>query len=61
MGKGCGLENWWADSWFLFSADVLTVPKAGSSCIHHCDPCREVTLSSALAATALAGDTEKAP
>lgn len=47
---------------FLLSrADVPAVPKAGSSWTHHCDPCREVTLSSALAATTLAGDTEKAP
>lgn len=40
---------------FLLSrADVPAVPKAGSSWTHHCDPCREVTLSSALAATTLA-------
>lgn len=45
----------------LLSVDTLAVPKAGSSRIHHRDLCREVTLSSALAATALAGDIEKAP
>lgn len=47
---------------FLLSrAYALAVQKAGYSWAHYGDPCREVTPSSALAATTLAGDTEKAP
>lgn len=47
---------------FLLSrADVPAVRKAGRNWIHHCDPSREVTLSPALAATTLVGDTEKVP
>lgn len=58
MGLKTGLQI----PWFLLSrADVPSVPKAGRNWTHHCDPCREVTLSSALAATTLAGDIEKAP
>lgn len=40
---------------FLLSrAYVLAVQKAGYSWAHYCDPCREATPSSALAATTLA-------
>lgn len=43
---------------FLLSrADVPAVPKEGRNWTHHCDPCREVTLSPALAATTLAHPT----
>lgn len=54
-GKGCGLENCSSDSWVSsFKSTFLAVQKADYSWAHYCDPCREVTPSSALAATTLA-------